>query len=57
MKGKLEEKEIPNIEFHKELYEVYSKDQDNLIHPIEKLHYSPQGNKYVFQLLKQNLDL
>lgn len=54
-KGKLEDHGITHLDFHEELFKAYSQDQNNLIHPVENLHYSPEGNKLVSKLLLQKL--
>lgn len=55
VKQKLTERGISHIDFHEELFKAYSEKRENVIHPVENLHYSPEGNLLVANLLSQNL--
>ncbi len=54
---KMAEKRIPFVDFHEELYSTFQENRDNLIHPEEKLHYSPKGNNLVANLLMKDLEI
>jgi hypothetical protein len=55
VKRKLTERGIPHVDFHETLYDSYTEMRENVIHPVENLHYSPAGNLLVANLLSQNL--
>jgi hypothetical protein len=48
---KLSALNIEYVEFHQQLYTAFSKDRHALIHAEENLHYSPEGNQLVADLL------
>ena len=54
---KLKERGVPNTNFHAELFSAYKEKREDLIHPVENLHYSPAGNSLVADLLLQHLSL
>jgi hypothetical protein len=52
---KLRENDIPFADFHHEVYAAFKEKRENVIHPIENLHYSPAGNKLLSKLIIENL--
>jgi len=56
LKTKLVERGIDFVEFHQELFEAHQTKRENLIHPIENLHYSPAGNELVSDLLLRHFN-
>lgn len=54
---KLQQQEIPFVDFHSSLLKAFKEQRESLIHPVENLHYSPKGNALVSDLLLQNLKL
>lgn len=55
LKDKLNKKNINFLEYHAELSQAFNEDRTKLIHPIENLHYSPEGNTLVANLIYQSL--
>ncbi len=57
VRTKLDDRGVPSVNFHNELFSAYEEKRENLIHPVENLHYSPAGNSLVADLLLQHLSL
>lgn len=55
VKGKLEDRGIKYLDFHQELFQAYSQGRNNLIHPVENMHYSNKGNVLVSELVLRKL--
>jgi hypothetical protein len=49
--NKLSALEIEHADLHQPLFEAYTQNRHNLIHPVENLHYSPAGNQLVADLI------
>ena len=57
MKTGLENRKLNYLEFHEPLFEAFKVENSKVIHPVEGLHYSVEGNLLVCNLLIDALEL